>query len=113
MTTIKLGGFGGYSLDTFSLHDRELHLTHHPDGGEGQVVLVAVFGNGTSPFGGKHELCLCLDDASRKRLIETLQSKPEEDACPHYPASCPGCIWADSGPPEAPCPYSRPPKEPG
>jgi len=100
MSTIHLGN---HALDTFSIHERRLHLTHHPDGGDGQVVLVAVYGTGDSPFGGKHDLCICMDDASRKRLIEILQAHPDsvagEDAhnghitdeygdCVHW---CPRC----------------------
>jgi len=75
MSTITLGG---HSLSTFSIHERRLHLTHHPDAERGQYVLVAVYGSGDSPFGGAHELCICLDDAGRQRLIDVLQSDPEQ-----------------------------------
>ncbi len=72
----------GHALDTFALHDRRLHLTNHPDAEQGQFVLVAAYGEGTGAFGGRHELCLCFDQATRERLIASLQSEPEDDCVP-------------------------------
>lgn len=57
---------------TFSLHERRLVFVRHPDADEGQYVLVAAFGKGEGLWGGKHELCICLDEKKRGELITLL-----------------------------------------
>lgn len=61
---------------TYSLHKRRLLFMNHPDADAGQYVLAAVFGEGNGIWGGAHELCLCMDDEARDRLVETLNSGP-------------------------------------
>jgi len=64
-------------MQTFSLANRRLALAQHPDSDDpGQVVLIASFGKGPGILGGHHELCVCMDDENRKRLIEVLQMPP-------------------------------------
>ncbi len=68
----------GDVMPTFSLHERRLALAVHPDAdrASGEVVLVAAFGDGPGILGGHHELCVCMGEQERKRLIEVLQMPP-------------------------------------
>lgn len=62
----------------FSLSNRRLRWLTRPDADARQYMLAAGFGDGETMFtNASHELVLCLDDATRNRLVALLQSEPE------------------------------------
>lgn len=64
---------------TFSLHNRRLRFIPHPDADVGEYVLIAAFGHGNGMWmSGANELALCMNEETRKELIELLQRGPEQ-----------------------------------